>query len=418
MHRPLERVNNMKPPTTESKGTRPRASRVKSSAAQSSAAKSSAAKSSVQTPVKRLAKTLASIAAKSDASTKSDKEKKQGQRAKQSQAKAEDKSGEVERGGGQSHSKAEQSRKNPVPNVPFIKDSKAARVTFTLLLVRPWVLVAGLWLVSLLGSAIAIQGLIRPKVLMQALPEATVEAPPVVTSSLISVAEGDPESGETNSSEADSEAEATESTATENADAEAADIEAADSGGFPLWTLSALTGTCAAGCLIMSRRRAMARLSAARAKSRTRRKPVRADAARPIETAQSLKQARKPVPPGTAESARKVNSRPVGAKDAEVRSINRVKKRRQRSRRAAGQTSGTQTLVSKGNLAAKGRKQAQRAATHAHPARPRRVKRVSSARVARQGMVSVVPASESHALDWTDGSLAHQMDVRSHRKAM
>lgn len=406
MHRPSERVNDMKLPATELKSVSSGASSVKAS---------------IQAPVRRLAKSLEKAAkhrsssqASSQASARSSS---QASAQSSSQSSANTNSGE----------NADHMSKPAILDSSLIKNSKAARVTFTLLLVRPWVLVAGLWLVSLAGSAVAIQGLIKPRALMQALPEAIVEAPPVLTSSIIHVAEDDPQIGET----AVAESEAAETAPVAEV------VETSDGGGLPLLPIVALTGTCAVGCLIMSRRRAMARLSAARLASRVsgsrpsgartkkglpgrvRRKPVRADAARPIETAQSLKQIRKSDVAGSLRRGgtklRSANLRASGAADSDMRGQSRTKKRRQRNNRATGPTAGAQSAASK-NAAYRGRKQAQKAASTMHPARPRRVKRVS-ARPARQGMVSVVPASESHALDWTNGSLAHQMDVRQ-RKAM
>ncbi|MFK8183202.1 MAG: hypothetical protein AB8B99_07490 [Phormidesmis sp.] len=426
----------MKLPATESKGDRLTASKIQAP---------------VQASVRQLARTLASIAPTQTPKSKTPKEKvarekaarekiarekiaKRNSPVENAASKTDPEQNSLEKPAPEKAAKAKTphpekvseaksvSRSSPVPNLPFInKDSKAVRVTFTLLLVRPWVLVAGLWLVALLGSAAAIQGLIRPKVLMQALPEAVVEAPPVLTSSIINVADGDIEGGNIESSAT------TESEAAAQADTL---IEATNDGGFPVWTVSALVGTCAAGCLVMSRRRAMARMSAARsaarARGRVRRKPVAANAVRTVDTVKSLKQVRKPVT--------------VGSADAERKELSRVKKRRQRNRRATAPMTGSQAAVAKGRKAnhkpsrpvkagqklgqsAQGgrvlvsRSTAQKAHANVNPTRVRRVKKTSSRTARRQAMVSVVPASESHALDWRNGSLAHQMDVRPQRRA-
>ncbi|NJM96881.1 MAG: hypothetical protein HC800_06550 [Phormidesmis sp. RL_2_1] len=51
--------------------------------------------------------------------------------------------------------------------------------------------------------------------------------------------------------------------------------------------------------------------------------------------------------------------------------------------------------------------------------KPRRPIPDAASRIAsRQAVVSVVPASESHPLDWTNGSLAHRLDIRPQRSAM
>jgi len=410
MHRP-ERVRNMKLPATESKGDSPLER-------QGQRLSASSVKASIQAPVKRLAKSLASTAQKE--SLKPENRSKDSKRNSDLNDTGPDKN--LQNKDAQQKAKPADlhGRQSRIPNIPLIKNSKAARVTFTLLLVRPWVLVAGLWMVSLLGSAIAIKGLIRPSALLQALPEAIVEAPPVATSSIISVAEDGADSGET---------------PTENAEA-APPAEGDASSGFPVGMAIVLSGTCAAGCLLMSRRRrAMARLSAARSKPRVRRKPVRTDVVRPIETAQGLKQVRKTASSTAsgktarvrAANLRSSNLRTVGAEDA--RGTSRAKKRRQRNKRVAS-VSGAQTVAiknrKKGQLPtrkAAGQKAVSRSVATARgprttaEARAHRVKRASSRMAHRQSVVSVVPAGESHALDWTNGSLAHQMDVRQPRTA-
>ena len=417
MHRP-KRVKNMKLPATESKGETLSATSVKAS---------------IQAPVKRLAKSLASArqasAGQASAGRKNHTQTKAAQknvsRPKQSQEEAAKQANASQSEQPRSRANESSKRQSAIPNIPLIQNSKAARVTFTLLLVRPWVLVAGLWVLSLLSSAVAIKGLIRPSILTQALPEAIVEAPPVATSSIINVVEGDAETGDvaTAKTEAIEEIEPVE-TAAEPAQ-----------GNLPIGLMVALTGTCAAGCLVMARRRAMARMSVARSKQRVRRKPIRPDAVRKIATAQSLKQVRKPASSGQQLShersasspaanartanARPTNLRPAGAADADARGMSRVKKRRQRNKRVATtQNLGTQTRKS-GQV--KTRKAVQKPASHpaaqrsgsAYPARPRRVKRSASHTARRQSVVSVVPAGNSHALDWENGSLAHQMDVRN-----
>lgn len=392
MQRPLESVRTMNLPATELKDDL-------SSEEQGLSANRTSVDSSVQSAGARI----------SPLDKKQEKRANKNLRSKSSQEK-------------------KQTAANPLPNIPLLRQSKSARVAFTLLLVRPWVLVAGLWLFSLLTSAAAIQGLIKPGSLMQALPETTVEAPKVATSSLINVVEGD--------LDAEGEPAVSESEAVEEAAPEVVDSEA-QGGSFPVLPLIMVTGAGAAGCLVLARRRAIARVMKAKSKQvkskpRVRRKPVRADAVRPIETVQSLKRVRKPT--ASVEASRQAPKANVRTAAAD-KELNRAQKRRQRNRRTSTAQSApisrasatkannrkqkplpTRKVKQSGNNQNSSHTQMSRNKTQrsspTHPARARRVRRTASRTARNQAVVSVVPASESHALDWTNGSLAHQMDVR------
>ncbi len=294
--------------------------------------------------------------------------------------------------------------------IPFVKNSKGTRVAFTLLLVRPWVLLVGFWLFSLLGGAIAIEGLISPRKLTEALPEAPQIAP-VVKSSLIDVEQ---RSDDIAAEDSAIDAEAEDSEVKTLVVGEAAQSEPSTRGGFPTLTLVALVGTCATGCLVVSRRRAMMRMAVARARSRGRRARVGAASAK--GTLAHKSSAARPVirktakPAGVTKLAAKAGPGGVSA----LNQSSKLKKRRQRNKRG-----GTQpvTLSAGGNRPLVSRSTAQKNGA-ARPARPRPVRRTSARVSNRQSVVSVVPANESHALDWTNGSLAHDMDVRPQQKAM
>jgi hypothetical protein len=308
-----------------------------------------------------------------------------------------------------------------IPSLPFIKDSKGSRIAFNLLLVRPWVLVVGFWLLSMAGASLAIEGLVNPRKLNMALPEATVEVTPVAKSTLIDVAQdSEVTTGEattaatkTASSEmkgdlASPEATDAKANAKESQDASAETV--ASSSGFPILTLGALVGTCAAGCLVISRRRAMMRIAAARARGKMRRAHAKKEAIAQVTS-------------------------PVAMSDQALTAASPNKKRRQRNKRQLATSSQptTNMIVSRSTAQQAAQKSVAQKSAAPKPAQKavpkpgpksgqapskRQIRRTPS-RIAsrRQSVVSVLPASESHALDWANGSLAHQMDVRPQRTA-
>jgi len=317
--------------------------------------------------------------------------------------------------------------------VHSVKQSKGVKIALNLLLVRPWVLVVGFWLLSMVGGTLALDGMLSPRKLKMALPEPPTVEVPVATSQIQVTPDSDELSAEaSDESEVTAEQPEVISIGTGSGSAD-------EGAGFPLLPLTILVGGCATGCLVMSRRRAMARMSAARARGRTR---VRKS--NPVRAGQSL---RKPASQNSnvANATAKTMERPATV--ATTAPAPKSKKRRQRVRKgavaktavaktaAAKTTSGSNRVLASRATAkpetAKSRTAQVRAAqprnaqTQTAQARPsqarasRRQVRRASARVAsrRQPMVSVVPANESHSLDWHNGSLAHQMDVRQ-RSAM
>ncbi|MGB3294089.1 MAG: hypothetical protein WBB01_13970, partial [Phormidesmis sp.] len=98
-------------------------------------------------------------------------------------------------------------------------------------------------------------------------------------------------------------------------------------------------------------------------------------------------------------------ARPIAPK------VSQPKKRRQRSSQTAlpKQTTRSRVLASQS---------VQQAAPVSRVSKPNHSRRLSFRVANRQTVVTVVPANEAHPLDWDNGSLAHQVDVRPQRSAM
>lgn len=325
---------------------------------------------------------------------------------------------------------------------PFIKNSKGSRMAFNLLLVRPWVLLLGFWLFSMVVGAVAVEGMVSPKKLRAALPEAVVKTTALTNKNALIEVEQDPEANAIGIAEDTPTQNNTRSSEDSSTISGAVAQRAANSSGFPVLPLTAMIGTCAAGCLVISRRRAMARMAAARSRSRVRKIRANADASasRPdqIKPDQIRSQSKSQSKPGQKVAARKILKTKVeqssGVKPAIAQPADRSashasvtkptttarSKRRQRNKRSASsQTAANSNRVLVSRL---GAQQAARNTQVSSISKARQVssktKRAPSRLSTRQqGIVSVVPASESHALDWKNGSLAHQMDVRPTRTA-
>ena len=289
-----------------------------------------------------------------------------------------------------------------------IKNSQSARVAFHLLLVKPWVLVAGLWLVSAASALVAMEGLVSPSKLTEALPEPVAETAPVATNRFIDVeqsAEGITDDGTEDSSDAVAEMDA--------ADAIAADVR------FPVWPLATLVGSCAAGCVAISRRKAMIRMAAARTRNRGRQLQAAAPIKKPVSNSKPIRRVPSVGKKGAPLPIKVVKSAARPAEKA-ASGLVRSKKRRQRKRPTAQPISavkGTGRNAS-GSPVLASRSSAQQAAPKSHVSRPSRTtarSRKAIRRASRQPVVSVVPADQSHRLDWKNGSIAHDMDVRPPR---
>ena len=340
-------------------------------------------------------------------------------------------------------------------------DNKSTKLFLNLLLVRPWVLVLGFWLFSMLVGSLALGGMLSPRKLTQALPEPTALDTSHSGNAAINVekaadelaieggeqTEADPETGD----------------AVSAADGETGAVAAADSSaGFPVLPLVVLVGSCAAGSLLISRRRAMMRMSAARAQGRARQgrtnkgrqsqgRQVLKTKAPKNQTTRNQTTKNQPLKNQSLKRQGALDKAARGAKAASSTGLS-PKKRRQRVRRGAvatqkngqnahmlasrtnaqqsAQMSGVRKSAASKETRAKSAKQRKSAlsarvqagrvqAKRASGGAKRRDSRVSMrAASRRQPVVSVVPASERHALDWAQGSLAHQMDVRHQRRAM
>ena len=301
-----------------------------------------------------------------------------------------------------------------------LKSSKGTQLAFNLLLVRPWVLVVGFWLVSMVSAGIALEGLISPRRLTMDMPVAS-SAPVAPEDSFISV---EPSADEI----ADQAA---------NPDSQGIFIAPPETSrsNFPAWPLGALVGTCAAGCLVMSRRRAMARMSAARSRStlrnesRGRGRKVRLSSDRAGHSAEFVRKLsdRKvvQVPIASGPTA----SQPAFGKSTASRStpgvhaatkplapkISHARKPPHRRQRSSQQPTLPKPVARSRVLASQ---TVQQAAPVSRVSKPNSGRRLSFQVANRQTVVTVVPANEAHPLDWDSGSLAHERDVRPQRSAM
>lgn len=300
---------------------------------------------------------------------------------------------------------------NDNTGLPNVKSSKGSQVAFNLLLVRPWVLVIGFWLVSMVSAGLALEGLISPKKLTMDVPAAS--APVTPKDAFISV--------EPSADELAGQAVKPDAKTVPVAPAET------NSTNFPAWPLGALVGTCAAGCLVMSRRRAMARMAAARSRStlrnesRSRVRKVRLSSDQAGHSADAVKklsdrkvvQVRATSRPAASKAApgRPTAARLTAAVQPAARplapKVSQSKNRRQRSRQPALPQPTTRSRV----LASQSARQA------APVSKPNHRRRLSFQVANRQTVVTVVPTNEAHPLDWDNGSLAHQLDVRPQRSA-
>lgn len=352
-------------------------------------------------------------------------------------------------------SSMERERSERTRNLTRLKQGKergksAYRVALTLLLVRPWVLVMGFWIFSMGIGTLALGGMLSPKRLTMALPE------PAADTSTASPTQGSSAQGSSTQSsdtlimtESAELSDIASAESTDSNSAEPARTNATNSSGLALaLPMVLLVSACAVGCFAISRRRAM-RMAAARARVRKARSGLtvvransqagnRTGATQASSKASGLATPTRPInkanhkiaghktpvrklarTASASQRAPKIFPVAANASTAELR----PKKRRQRSKavlsariaaksathgrkglasratavRPNGQSRPTTTRTKKGTIRAASRRR--------HPA-------------GQPSIVSVVPASESHALDWKERSLAHQMDIRSHRSAM
>ncbi len=331
------------------------------------------------------------------------------------------------------------------------KASKSSKLFLNLLLVRPWILVVGFWLLSMGIGSLALEGMLSPHKLTTALPEPAVEeSAGTKSSALLNVEQGSDELVSDSSVAAD------------NQETAVATAVGKDTSSVPVVPLVALVGACAVGSLAISRRRAMIRMASVRAhkgRARQGQKAVNSTAkvfrrsmsaasmrAKSVQTksvqtklAQAVRGAR-----STNESAKNSTPQNRPGKSLTVLGKTRLKNRRSGSERnarngttspryataiaAQQQSARGRVLASRMNVQVNGqqgtpavRSQTHRSARTASARSPKKGKTKKSLVLAtnrQQPVVSVVPANETHALDWTNSSLAHQFDVRPQRSAM
>ncbi|MGD1896699.1 MAG: hypothetical protein ACFB16_07065, partial [Phormidesmis sp.] len=294
-------------------------------------------------------------------------------------------------------------------------------------------------------GSVALDGMLSPRKLKMALPEpAAPETLVPKTSSLISVAQSAEALAADGAAADEAESDAPGESASELGD-DATSVESGRDSGLPLLPLAVLVGTCAAGSLAISRRRAVMRMAVARAQGRSHQSRLKVSAnGRPKVSAKSVKGK---TPKVTVAGASMRSAQPAQRKAgrlanngktvpfnvmAKRSSASRLKLKKQRQRvkqseTAAARQNGhsSRVLASRTNAQktaasapAQSSPQSTRSLRGGRPSR-RQVRRASvRAASRRQPMVSVVPANESHALDWNRGSLAHQLDVRPQRSAM
>jgi len=329
------------------------------------------------------------------------------------------------------------------------KASKGSKLVLNLLLVRPWVLVIGFWLLSMGIGSLALDGMLSPRKLTMALPEpAAGESTSTGSNAALNVEQG----SDGIAAESPIVLDAQETAVTTTADQDASRTSSV------VLPLVSLVGACAVGSLAISRRRAMIRMASMRAnKGRVRKGQPRVvnstvkASARPMQ-ARSMQTKSMQV----AKGARSMNgsAKNSATKHAPTKPLAALGKMRLKNRRSGGKRGATlplsgaaiaaqqqsargRVLASRMNAQANGhvngqtaQKSSARSQSHRRPNAasvqapsvhtPKRKLKRSPARAAnrQQPMVSVVPANETHALDWTRSSLAHQFDVRPQRSAM
>ncbi len=303
-----------------------------------------------------------------------------------------------------------------VQNSKLVQSSKSARVAFHLLLVKPWVLVVGLWLVSALSAVVAIEGLINPSKLTEDLPEPAGEVAPVAkANSFIDVEQG-------------AEGITDDGKEIEKSEPNASEVVASNSQ-FPVWPLVTLVGSCAAGCVVISRRRAMLRIAAARTRNRGRKLPsaktqiaptrLKASNHNPTRRAPSAPRVLTPVTAlkskarlavGKAGDKNKEKAREKAMEKTVSTTLG--KKRRQRKRSSSHQAAAKPAGKSRVLISRSTAQQAAPQSKVSQPGSSPRARQKVTRLVRRQPVVSVVPAEHANRLDWAEGSLAHDLDKR------
>ena len=236
---------------------------------------------------------------------------------------------------------------------PSAKSSKVGRFWSDLFLVRPWLLVGGLWLTSVGLIAIALVGLSNPgrEMVLEPITN-SIEGQPLSgpdTAAVSRLAPGD---------------------VTVRRDP-AATLPGAAEQTMPTWPLLLMVVACAGGCMLMSSPKTLTN------NSRRGRRRVASEQPRPVK--------------------------PLAVKHRLTGGKRRGRQRRLNPQRPASQVMAFRT----GQKIVRHTPSPQRPAASAKP--------VSFAVKREPTQVSVVPENETSPLDWKEGSLAHKLDVRQTR---
>lgn len=231
--------------------------------------------------------------------------------------------------------------------------SKSGNFWSDLFLVRPWLLVGGLWLTSVLLIAIALSGLSSPgretvlEPVRRSIDGQPLSAPDAAAASRL-VLEGEEETALTRHDPA-------------------ATLPGKPEQAMPAWPLLVMVAACAGGCMLVSRQGGV--------------------------TAEPRRARRR----GVAHAA---GPRPIRSKPSSSRN-------RRAKRRIGPQRPDSQVMAFRS-----GQK-----IHHTPPQQPKSSKSVSFAVGGPETptSVAVVPSGETSPLDWKEGSLAHKLDVRQTR---
>lgn len=249
----------------------------------------------------------------------------------------------------------------PQPTVPVTAGSGWSE----LVLVRPWLLVGGLWLTSIAMIAIAISGLTSPgkptdpKPVTSALTSKNLvlSGPDVAAASRLNASADSPQDP-------------------------AVTPSSVSQDDMPTWPLLAMVVACAGGCVMMTKQS-----QSETGRRRTRRSEVAT-----------------------------VSAKAGMAPPAKARSLSRQQRRAERKRRLAAHQPSSQVMVVKSGQPIE---RTNRPAPRQKPLAPVsfNVESTVSSSSAEVSKVSatVIPAHESSPLDWSEGSLAHKLDLRRSR---
>jgi hypothetical protein len=273
-----------------------------------------------------------------------------------------------------------------------------SRLLFDLVLVRPWLLVCVFWVSSMVSIAIAINDLASPG---QDIAKTVIKATPVEQTNPIDTTTGRKGVRITPLPTAEAEsvngASQPPDTTTLSSQTNAASRAGNDALPLPIWSVWAMVAACAGGCYMMSRQHTAA-LPPRRLTGRHR-----------------------PSGGGKIVPIGKNSDRLVATANSGAQPQSKTVKRRKQKRRAKlgskpqlnPQYAASQVM----SIQPGGQIQQvnpTKAVKVAPP--PKNVSfKVPPAQSANASVITVMPAEESHPLDWQGNSLAHKLDVRQNK---